>query len=40
MNYRVIFMITSAVTQKIVAPAEIISHVLLDHAQLDRFFKA
>ena len=40
MNYRVRFMITIAVTQKILAPAEKISQVLLDHRRLERFFNA
>jgi hypothetical protein len=33
-------MITLEVTQKVLAPAEQISQVLLDHLQLDRFFNA
>lgn len=40
MNYLVRLMITIEVTQKILAPVEKISQVLLDHQQLDRFFNA
>lgn len=40
MNYFVRLMITIKVTQKILASAENVSQVLLEHRQLDRFFNA
>jgi len=33
-------MITIAITQQILAPVELVSQALLDHAQLNRFFNA
>lgn len=40
MIYFVRRMITIKVTQKVLAPAEKVSQVLLEHLQLDRFFNA
>ena len=40
MIYFVRLMITIEVTQKVLAPAEKVSQVLLEHLQLDRFFNA
>ena len=40
MIYFVRCMITIKVTQKVLAPAEKVSQVLLEHLQLDRFFNA
>ena len=40
MIYFVRLMITIEVTQKVLAPAEQVSQVLLEHLQLDRFFNA
>jgi len=40
MNYVVRFMITITVTQKILAPVEQVSRILLNHTQLERFFNA
>ncbi len=40
MNYYLVAMITIYVTQKIPAPVEKVSRVLLEHQKLDRFFNA